>query len=71
MFTTFSQQFSLPASKSNNKIFKHYYNYDIDNGFDARARVDALIKLNGVDYKDGKIKLNSVSLKITNHIHIK
>ena len=63
VFTTFSQQFSLPASKTNNKIFKHFYNYDIDNGFDARARVDALIKLNGVDYKDGKIKLNSVTLK--------
>jgi len=63
VFTSFSQQFSLPASKTNNKIFKHYYNYDIDNGFDARARVDAIIKLNGVDYKSGKIKLNNVSLK--------
>ena len=29
VFTAFSQQFSLPASSTNNKIFKHYYNYDI------------------------------------------
>lgn len=63
VFTTFSQQFSLPASKTNNKLFKHYYNFDIDDGFDARIRVDALIKLNGVDFKSGKVKLNSVTLK--------
>ena len=63
IFTAFSQQFSLPASRVNNKIFKHYYNFDIDNGFDARIKKDALIKLNGVDYKKGKIKLNGVALK--------
>ena len=63
VFTAFSQQFSLPASKTNNKLFKHYYNYDIDNGFDARARVAATIKLNGTDYKIGRIKLNGVQLK--------
>ena len=26
IFTDFSQSFSLPASKVNNKLFKHYYN---------------------------------------------
>jgi hypothetical protein len=36
VFTSFSQQFSLPASSTNNKIFKHYYNWDIVGGFDAR-----------------------------------
>ena len=30
IFTAFSQQFNLPASKTNNKIFKHYYNFDIN-----------------------------------------
>jgi len=34
VFTDFSQEFSLPASKTNNKIFKHYYNVSIDNGFE-------------------------------------
>lgn len=63
VFTAFSQQFSLPASSTNNQIFKHYYNYDITNGFDARIRVSAILKLNGVDFKIGKVKLNSVSLK--------
>ena len=63
VFTAFSQQFSLPASSTNNKIFKHYYNWNITGGFDARIKVSAILKLNGVDFKIGKVKLNSVSLK--------
>ena len=64
VFTAFSQQFSLPASSTNNQIFKHYYNWNISLGsFDARVRVSAILKLNGVDFKIGKGKLNSVSMK--------
>ena len=63
VFTPFSQQFNLPASSTNNKIFKHYYNNDIINGYDARFRVDAIIKLDGADFKVGKIRLDSVSMK--------
>lgn len=63
VFAPFSQQFNLPASSTNNKIFKHYYNNDIINGYDARFRVDAIIKLDGADYKIGKIRLDSVSMK--------
>ena len=63
IFTPFSQQFNVPASKHNAKIFRHYEDQDILNSFDARYKVDALIKLNGTDYKKGKIKLSSVSLK--------
>ena len=63
VFTAFSQQFSLPASSTNNQIFKHYYNFEISGGFDARIRVSAILKLNGVDYKIGKVKLNSVAMR--------
>ena len=63
IFTAFSQQFSVPASKNNSKIFKHYENPNVVNSFDARFKADALIKLNGADYKKGKLKLNGVSLK--------
>ena len=38
VFTDFSKSFTVPASKTNNKIFKHYYNFDIENGFDARKK---------------------------------
>ncbi len=63
VFTAFSQQFTLPASKTNNKLFRHYENQDVQNSFDARFRQDAIIKLNGVDYKKGKIQFKSVKLK--------
>lgn len=63
IFTTFSQQFNLPASKTNNKFFKHYQDTDIINSFDARFKADAIIKLNGVDFRKGKIRLNTVDLK--------
>ena len=63
IFTSFSKQFSLPATPNNNKIFKHFYNFDIDNGFDARKRAQSLIKVNGVDFKQGFIQLNGVTLK--------
>ena len=61
VFTAFSQTFKVPASDNNNKLFKHYYNADID-GYDGRFRKDALIKIDGVDFKFGKITLNSASL---------
>ena len=63
VFTDFTQQFSLPASSPNNLIFKHYYNFDIDGGYDARVKREALIKINGEDYKKGFLSLNSVSMK--------
>ena len=63
VFTDFSRTFNLPASKTNNKIFKHYYNFDIDNGFDARIKKDSNIELNNLPFRDGKIKLEGVDLK--------
>ena len=63
VFTAFSRSFNLPASKENNKIFKHYYNFDITGGYDARVRVSAEIQLNNISYKLGYIKLEGVSLK--------
>jgi len=63
VFTAFSQSFSVPASKTNNKIFKHYYNFDIDSGFDGRKKVSATIELNNIPFKTGKIKLEGVDLK--------
>ena len=63
VFTPFSQQFNLPASKTNNKLFRHYENQNVLNSFDARFKHDAVIKLNGIDYKKGKIQFKSVTLK--------
>ena len=64
IFTDFSQSFTLPASKKNNKIFKHFYNYNISVGaFDARKKVDAIIDINYIPFRQGKIFLNSVKMK--------
>ena len=64
IFTDFSQSFTLPASKKNNKIFKHFYNYNISVGaFDARKKVDAIIDINYIPFRQGKIFLNGVKMK--------
>ena len=68
VFTDFSQQFTIPASSHNNKIFKHYYNFDIVDGFDARIKLDAIIKINGINYREGRITLSGSSLRIIFHI---
>ena len=63
VFTSFTKTFTLPASSTNNKIFQHYYNFDIDGGFDARRKHDANIEINQAPFKLGKIKLEGVELK--------
>ncbi len=63
IFIDFTRTFNIPASKTNNKIFEHYYNYSISDGFDARLKKDATIELNSRPFKTGKIKLNGVDLK--------
>tara|TARA_R110000796_G_scaffold162344_1_gene279142 strand:- start:27336 stop:29741 length:2406 start_codon:yes stop_codon:yes gene_type:complete len=63
VFSNFTQEFNLPASDVNNEIFKHYYNYNVlTNTFDARYKVEALIKVNGIDYRVGKLRLSSAVL---------
>jgi len=64
LFTDYSQNFNLPATTRNNKIFKHYYDYDIgDGGFDARKSKEARIEINDRPFKEGYIVLESVDLK--------
>jgi len=63
VFANFTQSFTIPASKTNNKIFKHYYNYDITNGFDARNKIASEIELNNISYKTGLVALNGVELR--------
>tara|TARA_R100000734_G_C3318258_1_gene112224 strand:- start:42 stop:2720 length:2679 start_codon:yes stop_codon:yes gene_type:complete len=62
VFTDFTRTFSVPASKINNKIFQHFYNYHII-GFDARKKITAELYLNYELFKKGKIKLEGVSRK--------
>ena len=63
IFTSFTKTFSLPASKTNNKLFEHYYNFNIQNGFDARIKKVGQIELNHIPFKTGRVKLEGVDLK--------
>ena len=63
VFTSFSKTFSVPASKTNNKIFQHYYNFNIVDGYDARKKKAGRIELNSLPFKTGRIKLEGVTLK--------
>ena len=62
IFTDFSRTFNLPASKNNNRIFKHWYNDDVI-GFDNTIMSDAIIELNHLPFKEGEIKLEEVVMK--------
>ncbi len=59
----YTKTFTVPASDRNNYFFKHYYNADIDNTFDARTKKTARIELAGFGFKSGKIRLDKVSVK--------
>ena len=63
IFTEFTKTFTLPADRINNKIFKHYYNFNVVGGFDARQKVNANLELNSQPFKNGKLQLNGVDLR--------
>jgi hypothetical protein len=61
--TEYTKGFSVPASEANNFIFKHYYDANIDNTFDARTSTKGRIELDGMPFKYGKFKLERVIVK--------
>ena len=61
--TSFTRQFTIPASDTNNNIFKHFYNFRLVDGFDPRIRVDAELRFNGFVYRTGKARIDGVKLK--------
>jgi len=61
--TDLTKSFTVPASSINNQIFKHYYNANIDNTFDARTKVSGRIELDGMPFRYGKYRLEKVSVK--------
>jgi len=63
VFTDFSQSFTIPATPYNNRIFKHWYENSLDNGFDARTRKNAYIELDYASFRKGKVQLEKASFK--------
>ena len=58
----YSKTFTVPTSRRNNKVFKHWYNATIDGGFDARTRVSGTIDIDGVPFRNGKWLLRGVKM---------
>ena len=66
VFTDFSQSFTVPASPHNNAIFKHWYENDVDNGYDARLRKNGFIELDTIPFRIGKFQLEKAQFKSGN-----
>jgi hypothetical protein len=62
-FSDFSQSFTVPASGSNNTIFQHYYNTDVDGVFNPNIRIRGYIEIGSLPFKFGVIQLEDVKLK--------
>ena len=61
-YTDFSQTFSVPASKQNNKIFKHWYDNSNDAPFSTLTKSNAYIEIDTIPFRKGKIQLESANL---------
>ena len=64
LFSDYSESFTVPG-EPNNDLFKHYYDADIEEGFDARIKQPAKIYVDQELYKEGLINL--IDLKIENN----
>lgn len=62
-YTDFSQTFTVPASQTNNQLFEHYYNNDLDSTFNANVRLDARIEINYEPFRKGKVQLEGAEIK--------
>jgi hypothetical protein len=63
VFSDYSDSFTVPATPNNNLIFKHYFDVDIDNTFNANIRVLGYIELDTLPYRVVKVQLEGVKLK--------
>jgi len=62
-YTDFSQTFTVPASKQNNKIFRHWYDNSNDSPFSTLVKSDAFIEIDTIPFRKGKIQLESANLE--------
>ncbi|QGG54105.1 hypothetical protein [Lysinibacillus pakistanensis] len=62
VFTDFSQTFTVPASKTNNGVFKHYYNNDLDE-LNANIRLDSRLEINRTPFRRGQVQLEGAEVK--------
>jgi hypothetical protein len=62
IFTDYTNSFTVPANEHNNRIFKHYYDIDIDNTFNANIRVKSYIEVDGFPLRFGTTQLEGIKM---------
>tara|TARA_R110001632_G_scaffold40161_1_gene100453 strand:+ start:3092 stop:5485 length:2394 start_codon:yes stop_codon:yes gene_type:complete len=63
VMTDFSQSFSVPATPSNNAIFQHFYQNDVQSTIDHNIRRDAYIEIDLTTFRRGKMSLEKSEVK--------
>ena len=63
VFTDYSQSFTIPASENNNQIFRHWYENEVEGGYDQRVRYDGYIKIDTRTFRIGKWQIESADIK--------
>lgn len=74
LFTDYSQTFTIPASKHNNAIFRHWYEssvgdtndinpQNVDNAFDHRIKYYGFIEIDTIPFRDGKFSMEKANKK--------
>ena len=61
--TDFSRPFTIPATDTNNGIFEHFYNLDIDDPYPVHNKAEASISVKGVQIFEGVLELMNVTIK--------
>lgn len=61
-FTDYIQTFTVPATKQNNKIFRHWYDNSNDSHFSTLTKSNAFIEIDTITFRKGKIQLESADV---------
>lgn len=56
VFAEFTRNFTIPATSNNNKLYQHYYNPSVADGFDPQVRVESFLEVNGILTRKGFIE---------------
>ena len=62
-FTDFSQSFSVPSTPSNDAIFEHFYQNDVDGTIDHNIRRSGFIEIDLTTFRTGTISLEKSEIK--------
>jgi len=63
VFTDFSQSFTIPASRQNNKVMQHWYKSDVITSFVPQTKRAGRIDLNGITFRTGVYRLEAAKIK--------